>query len=163
MSASVTFAGCVHGNAVRHVRGIAVSSGRLRGELGDRRKPGDRGQTGIELQRRVPAFEGLGGLGPVRRRAVVDVYTRATVQPAIDALRAVGLTDERVLAKLRIEQLTPDGAELRLRDRTITVPVHLRRALARQRLHATVVGQRPHEQLLTYDGSVPNPSSLAWY
>jgi hypothetical protein len=41
--------------------------------------------------------------------------------------------------------------------------VHLRRALVRQRLHATVIGQRPDEQLLTYDGSISNPSSLAWY
>src|SRR4051812_36413137 len=39
--------------------------------------------------------------------------------------------DERALAKLRIEQPTPDGAELRRHDRTIPVPAHLRRALAR--------------------------------
>ncbi|MGZ4501973.1 MAG: hypothetical protein ACXVXD_16205 [Nocardioidaceae bacterium] len=101
--------------------------------------------------------------GPERRWALEDAHTRATVQPAISALQAVGLTDERALAQLRVEQLTPDGAEVRLTDRTIPVPTHLRRALARQRLYATVIGQRPDEQLLTYDGSRSNPSSLAWY
>jgi hypothetical protein len=69
--------------------------------------------------------------------------------------------DERALAKLRIEQPTPDGAELRRHDRAIPVP--LPRRAGSQRLHATVVGQRPDDRLLTYDGSVSNPSSLAWY
>src|SRR3954468_9861309 len=70
--------------------------------------------------------------------------------------------DERALAKLRIDQPTPDGAELRRHERPSPCP---RTCAARcsQRLHATVVGQRPDDQLLTYDGSVSNPSSLAWY
>ena len=112
---------------------------------------------------RRSVVQGIAGLGPTRRQQLVDTYTRATVQPAINALHAVGITDERQLARLRIEQVTPDGAELQLADRTIAVPAHLGRALSRQRLHATVIGQRPDEQLLTYDGSVSNPSSLAWY
>jgi hypothetical protein len=58
------------------------------------------------------------------------------VQPAVRALHTLGLTDEEFLACLRVRELTPDGSELRLRDRTIPVASHLRRALARQRLHA---------------------------
>jgi len=59
-------------------------------------------------------------------------------------------------------------ARPRRRWATAARPDHPRaRALApragSQRLHATVVGQRPDDQLLTYDGSVSNPSSLAWY
>ena len=92
-----------------------------------------------------------------------DVHTRATVQPAITALRAVGLTDEDFLRCLRVRELITDGTELRLRDRTVPVPPPLRRALVRQRLHAGVIGQRPGDQLLTFDGSVPTPSALAWY
>jgi hypothetical protein len=112
---------------------------------------------------RQQVTEGLGGLGPARRRAVEDVYTRATVQPAITALHALGLTDDDFLACLRLRELAADGSELRLRDRTIPVPVPLRRALVRQRLHAGVIGQRPGDQLLTFDGSVSRPSALAWY
>jgi hypothetical protein len=92
-----------------------------------------------------------------------DAHTRATVQPAIRALHALGLTDERLLSALRVREVAPDGAELRLRERTLPVPQHLRRALRRQRLHAQVIGQRPDDQLLTFDGSVARPSALAWY
>jgi hypothetical protein len=85
------------------------------------------------------------------------------VQPAITALHAVGLTDENFLRCLRVRELATDGGDLRLQNRTIPVPVPLRRALVRQRLHAGVIGQRPADQLLTFDGSVSRPSALAWY
>jgi uncharacterized protein DUF2442 len=85
------------------------------------------------------------------------------VQSAITALHALGLTDEDFLACLRVRELATDGSELRLRDRTIPVPAHLRRALVGQRLHASVIGQRPNDQLPTFDGSVSRPSALAWH
>jgi hypothetical protein len=107
--------------------------------------------------------EGLAGLGPASRRMAEDVYTRATVQPAITALHAVGLNDENFLRCLRVRELATDGAALRLRDCTIPIPPSLRRALVRQRVHAAVIGQRPGDQLLTFDGSVSSPSALAWY
>lgn len=113
-----------------------------------------------EARQQVVASSGVHHLAP--RRLVGDVYTRATVQPAIRALHALGLTDEEFLGCLRIRELTPDGGELRLRDRTVPVPARLRRALARQRLHAGVIGQRPGDQLLSYDGAVSRPSALAW-
>lgn len=126
------------------------------------RKPVLTGRLSSDTARRQ-VVDGLASLGPARRRQAEDVYTRATVQPAITALHAVGLTDERFLRCLRVRELTTDGAELRLRDRTIPVPASLRRALIRQRVHAGVIGQRPGDQLLTFDGSVSSPSALAWY
>ncbi|SOC47217.1 hypothetical protein SAMN05660748_0693 [Blastococcus aggregatus] len=126
------------------------------------RKPVLSGRTSSDTARRT-VVEVLAGLSGAHRRAVEDVYTRATVQPAITALHAVGLNDERFLRCLRVRELTTDGAELHLRDRTISVPAPLRRALVRQRLHAGVIGQRPGDQLLSFDGSVASPSALAWY
>jgi hypothetical protein len=120
------------------------------------------GRLSSETARRQ-VVEGLAGLGPAHRRMAEDVYTRATVQPAITALHAVGLTDENFLRCLRVRELTTDGAELRLQNRTIPVPAPLRRALVRQRLHAGVIGPRPGDQLLTFDGAVSRPSALAWY
>ena len=85
------------------------------------------------------------------------------MQPAITALHAVGLTDEKFLPCLRVSELTTDGAELQLRDRTIPrLSVPAPRA-GRQRVHADVIGRRPGDQLLTFDGSVSSPSSLARY
>jgi hypothetical protein len=121
-----------------------------------RRDCGGRSVEGPRPRRRT-VVEVLAGLSGAHRRAVEDVYTRATVQPAITALHAVGLTDEKFLRCLRVRELTTDGAELQLHDRTIPVPASLRRALVRQRLHAGVIGQRPGDQLRTFDGSVSSP------
>lgn len=126
------------------------------------RKPVLTGRTSSVAARRT-VVQILASLSGAHRRAVEDVYTRATVQPAITALHAVGLTDEEFLRCLRVRELTTDGTELRLRERTIPVPASLRRALVRQRVHAGVIGQRPGDQLLTFDGSVSSPSALAWY
>lgn len=138
----------------RHIPATGKNAAKLRIPLLTGRLSSD------EARRQVVASSGPHR--PAPRRLVEDVYTRATVQPAIRALHALGLTDEEFLACLRVRELTPDGSELRLRDRTIPVPAHLRRALARQRLHAGVIGQRPGDQLLSYDGSVSRPSALAW-
>ena len=120
------------------------------------------GQMSSETARHT-VVDGLAELTPGHRRAVEDVYTRATVQPAITALHALGLTDENFLRCLRVRKLATDGSQLRLRDRTIPVPGRLRRALARQRVHAGVIGQRPDDQLLSFDGSVARLAALAWY
>jgi hypothetical protein len=114
---------------------------------------GDARQTVVE----APA-----GHGPALRRAVEDVYARATAQPAITAVHALSLTDEQFLACLHVRELATDTSRLRLRDPTIPVPAHLRRALTGQRLHASVIGQRADDLLLTFDGSVSRPSALAW-
>ena len=42
------------------------------------------------------------------------------------------VTDEDFLRCLRVRELTTDGAELRLQNRTVAVPPPLRRALARR-------------------------------
>ena len=107
---------------------------------------------------------GPAGTRPTGERwQLEDAYPRATVQPAIQALHALGLDDEEELAGLRVDALAPDAAELRQAGGTLTVPPHLRRALARQRLHAVIVGQGPEHQLLTFDGSASTPSALHWY
>jgi len=95
------------------------------------------GQLSSETARQT-VVEQVADLSPGHRRAVEDIYTRATVQSAIVAPHALGLGDEKL-------------------------PPRLRRALTRQRLHAGVIGQRPGDQLLTFDGSVSRPSALTWY
>ncbi|MGY1738361.1 hypothetical protein [Geodermatophilus sp. SYSU D00684] len=86
------------------------------------------------------------------------------MQPAIWALHQLGLTDERRLARAKVRDLAADASELTVPGgSTVPVPPWLRAALLRQRLHTCVVGQRPGDQLFTFDGSATAPSALLWY
>ncbi|MGY1687954.1 hypothetical protein ACI8AK_20420 [Geodermatophilus sp. SYSU D00867] len=65
---------------------------------------------------------------------------------------------------MKVRDLAADASELAVPGgHTVAVPHRLGAALLRQRLHACIVGQRPSDQLLTFDGSPTAPSALLWY
>jgi hypothetical protein len=134
--------------------GVAARPGTRRPRLSD-----------LEADRaRQAVVEAIREAAPATAWALEDAHTRATVQPAIWALRQLGLTNERQLARVRVRDLVADASQLAVPGgHTVAVPPRLRTALLRQRLHACIVGQRPSDQLLTFDGSATAPSALLWY
>jgi hypothetical protein len=82
-----------------------------------------------------------------------DDHGRDTLRLALRALHFMGHDNTATLRRLRVADLAPDGRNLTISGTTVAVPPAYRRALLRQRLHATMLGQHHDDQLLTIDGA----------